>query len=128
MFLSFSFTSLDTLSKLIDQFTSDLCKIEVKLAAQDPIKADLEEIKRELDNLSIVESLFKLHENDLNEMIKLHENLKKTIEKVRTKPQNGDHNSNDINKLTSIIKSLNNRWKTALEIYIDRYVFIKIKQ
>ncbi len=112
------FTSLDTLSKVIDQFTNDLCKIEVKLASQDQeIKPDLECITRELEIISVLESLFKTHENDLNEMVSLHEDLKQTIEKVRTK---NTENSNDIIKLTAIIKQLNNRWKIAVQTYIER--------
>jgi hypothetical protein len=50
-------------------------------------------------------------------MISLHENLKETIEKVRTK---SNDNSNDLDKLTIIIKQLNTRWKNDVKIYIER--------
>jgi len=111
------FSSLDNLSKVIDQFTSDLCKIEVKLASQNQYEDNLEWIIRELEVLSVLDNLFKTHENDLNEMISLHENLKETIEKVRTK---SNDNSNDLDKLTIIIKQLNTRWKNDVKIYIER--------
>ena len=115
----FRFNSLDILSRIIDKFTNDLCKIEVKLASQEEVKHDLEWIIKELETLTALEQLFKTHENDLNEMMTLHENLKQTIEKVRTKPSENS-NSNDIDKLTVIIKQLNNRWKNAVQTYIER--------
>lgn len=61
--------------------------------------------------------MFQVHENDLNDMFTLSENLKNTIEKVRTK--NND-NLNDMNKLTAIINQLNERWLNALKIYKER--------
>jgi hypothetical protein len=50
-------------------------------------------------------------------MVSLHEDLKQTIEKVRTK---NTENSNDIIKLTAIIKQLNNRMKIAVQTYVER--------
>ena len=99
-----------------------MCKIEVKLASQDQFQDSLDWIVRELDAISGLDSLFKTHENDLNEMMSLHENLKETIEKVRTKPLNDD-NSNDLDKLTIIIKQLNIRWKNSIKNYIERFIF-----
>ena len=118
-FFFIRFSSLDNLSKVIDQFTNDLCKIEVKLGSQDQeAKDDLDWIIKELEVLSTLDSLFRTHENDLNEMVSLHERLKETVEKVRTKPIG--ENSNDLDKLTLIIKQLNTRWKSAVKAYIER--------
>ena len=56
-----SFTNLDNLSKVIDEFTSDLCKIEIQLASQPYIETgNVAQMSSEIDVIRVKNNLFLL--------------------------------------------------------------------
>ena len=139
MFCS-SFSNLDSLSKLIDEFISDMCKIEMKLAAQSLIEnanIDSTLITKEYESLQEVKSLFKQHENDLMVMKSYYDELKLSMDKVRSRnleqekysllsidssrhKKTEERQAEDLVKLDLLIKQLTDRWNHSLHFYRSR--------
>lgn len=135
-----SFSNLESLAKLVDGFIADMCKIEIKLAAQSLIEnvdIDSELMNKEHESLMEVKALFKAHENDLMVMKSYYEELKHSMDKVRSRnidqekfsllSVNGsrsklteDRQSEDLLKLDLLIKQLTDRWNHSLHFYRSR--------
>ncbi len=127
------------MSTLIDGFITDMCQIEIKLAAQsliENVKIDNELMIKEYEGLQEVKSLFKAHESDLIIMKSYYEELKLSMDKVRN--QNAEKSkfsllsvnspsklseerqSEDLVKLDQLIKQLTDRWNHSLHFYRSR--------
>lgn len=127
-----SFIHLENLSKLIDEFTGCISKIEHQLAAQsfiDSSNLDSSKLAKESEHLTSLKAQFKNHEKDLISMQSYYEELRKSMERVRAKnleddpsrqQQRDERQAEDLLKLESLIKQLSERWNSALLMYKAR--------
>ena len=139
--ISPSFSNLDNLSKLVDGFISDMCQIEIKLGAQsliENVNINTELINKEYEVLQAVKTLFKAHETDLMVMKSYYDELKTSMDKVRTqnsenekfsllsvnspRSKHNERQSEDLIKLDLLIKQLTDRWNHSLHFYRSRYI------
>jgi chromosome segregation ATPase len=131
-----SFSNLDNLSKVIDEFTCDLCKIEITLASQPYLEAvDVAQMSCEIDVIRNLKKMFKQHENDLTTIKSYYQELEASMEKVRSRHfESGAKGSNnttlvhlneqrqldDLKKLDSLIKQLTDRWVNSINLFKNR--------
>ena len=117
-----------------------MCKIEMKLAAQSLIEnanIDSTLITKEYESLQEVKSLFKQHENDLMVMKSYYDELKLSMDKVRSRnleqekysllsidssrhKKTEERQAEDLVKLDLLIKQLTDRWNHSLHFYRSR--------
>jgi hypothetical protein len=133
-----SFSNLNSLTTVIDEFMIDLNKIEMFLNEKQltPTEKDIPIVNKEVEIMNNLKVLFKLHESDIKIMKDFADNLRSSMKSVRSRQltttdvntkldddqlrRTEERQTEDLKKLDFLIEQLNERWWNSKNQYKNR--------